>query len=133
MSTACGQNGKRSMKPIKKLILQVGFSDIRMWPCYMILCIVTLFFNKWLGLFWATVLTGMPAFIVSLRLFKLHEPDKAPVKEVEVYADIERIRREHELHNYLLRRNMKIIQEDENETKQLTEHAVAVSNLAKLG
>lgn len=107
------------MKLINIKTIQWGYSDVRMWPCYMILCISILISNKWLGLFWATALVGIPLFILSLRLFKLHDPDKAPIKQAEVYAEIERKVKEHEENNYLLRRNMKIIESDEMNQKKI--------------
>ena len=106
------------MKLLDIKAIQWGYSDIRMWPCYMILCISVLVCNIWFGLFWATVLVGLPVFYISLRLLKLHDPNKAPIAEVDVFAEIDRIVKEHEENNYLLRRNMKIIQEDESYTKQ---------------
>ena len=105
------------MKLIDIKAIQWGYSDIRMWSCYMILCISVLVCNIWFGLFWSTVLVGLPLFVLSLRLFKIYDPSKAPVKHSEVFAEIDRIVKEHEENNYLLRRNMKIIQADESESK----------------
>ena len=116
------------MKHVNIKAIQWGYSDIRMWPCYMILCISTLIFNKWLGLFWATILVGLPVFVLSLRLFKLYDPSKAPVKHAEVYAEIERIIKEHEENNYLLRRNMKIIEADEKNIRLTNKYGLLVKS-----
>ncbi len=96
-----------------------GYSDIRMWPCYVALCLSTLFFAQWLGLFWSFTVIGLPVFAISLLAVGIHKPEKAPIKSWKMYEAIEQKNREFERSNYLLRRNMKIIQEDERIVRQL--------------
>lgn len=112
---------------------KAGYSDIRMWPCYIALCLSTLFFAQWLGLFWSFVLVGVPVFVVSLLVSGVTKPHTAPIKSWKVYEVIDQANRDFEQQNHLLRRNMRIIEDDEISDKNLKKKSRGLPATNKLG
>ena len=106
----------QTLKPSPK---RGGYSDIRMWPCYIVLSATTLFFAQWLGLFWSFVLLGAPLFAISIYIVGVHKPQNAPIKSWKVYELIEWHNKEFEQRSRLLRRSMKIIEEMEENSKKV--------------
>ena len=45
-----------------------GYSDIRLWPCYMVFCSLILFLAPQIGMFLAIVLVGTPAFVLAKKI-----------------------------------------------------------------
>lgn len=110
-----------------------GYSDIRMWPCYMVLCMITVFFSQWLGLFWSFMLLGLPLFTLSLYIVGVTRSDATPIDRYLVYEHIKNQNTEFENKNKLLRRNMQIIQQDEKDAKSAKrkhiKQAASITNL----
>ena len=94
-----------------------GFSDIRMWPCYGVACALIFAAMPFIGLFWAVVLVGIPSFIFMLSLVKIGQKNAYIPQQKAVYVGIKQDDISFNKKNQLLRRNMKIIQEDERQTK----------------
>ena len=67
----------RYLKPEPK---HAGFSDIRMWPGYIVFSVSTLFFARWLGYFLAIVLVGAPSMYLMLRVSGLVKSKERPKK-----------------------------------------------------
>ena len=111
--------------------IKAGFSDMRLWPCYGVLALGTLLLTPFVGFFSAAVFVGLPLFLLSVHIVGITRKDSVlpkqwqiPVEE-DVYASIDQREERLEKENHLLRRNMKIIQEDEQEIKKLTKTARA--------
>lgn len=45
-----------------------GYSDIRLWPCYMVFSSLVLFLAPQIGMFLAIVLVGTPAFVLAKKI-----------------------------------------------------------------
>ena len=45
-----------------------GYSDIRLWPCYMVFSSLILFLAPQIGMFLAVVLVGTPAFVLAKKI-----------------------------------------------------------------
>lgn len=45
-----------------------GYSDIRLWPCYMVFSSLVLFLAPQIGMFLALVLVGAPAFVLAKKI-----------------------------------------------------------------
>jgi hypothetical protein len=97
--------------------LRGGYSDIRMWPCYGVACALIFATMPFIGLFWAIVLVGVPSFVYMLRLVKIGQKSAHIPQHSAVYVGIKKDDITFNKKNRLLRRNMKIIQEDELQTK----------------
>jgi hypothetical protein len=102
---------------IKVEPVRAGYSDIRMWPCYGVACALIFATMPFIGLFWAVVLVGIPSFIFMLSLVKIGQKSAHVPQQKAVYVGIKQDDISFNKKNQLLRRNMKIIQEDERQTK----------------
>lgn len=45
-----------------------GYSDIRLWPCYMVFSSLILFLAPQIGMFLAIVLVGVPSFMIAKKV-----------------------------------------------------------------
>lgn len=89
-----------------------GYSDIRLWPCYMVFSSLILFLAPQIGMFFAVMLVGVPSFMIAKKVADMtisNEPlvrynieqwvddmmsaeDKGlPLPAIEAYAYIEPI------------------------------------------
>lgn len=96
-----------------------GYSDVRMWPCYVVMCVATLISSKWLGFGASLVFIGLPSFVFAIYLTGVTKSEDTTASRFLLYENIDRKYKEHEEKNRLLRRNMKIIQAAEQEQKAL--------------
>lgn len=55
-----------------------GYSDVRLWPCYMIFSSSILFLASFTGMFWALVIVAVPALFFAVKAAELQ--NKNPVK-----------------------------------------------------
>ncbi len=100
-----------------------GFSDIRLWPAYTVLSLAALGLAPFIGLFLATILIGAPLFVLTIRASGVTKHDATTPKrwqipvQSQVYSAIRDGDTAFDKNNALLRRNMKIIQEDERTAK----------------
>lgn len=62
-------------------IIHGGYSDIRLWPCYMVYTGSILFLSPQIGTFFSMVIVSVPAFMIALNIAK-----KYPVVEYEKYS-----------------------------------------------
>lgn len=61
-----------------------GYSDIRLWPCYMVFSSLVLFLAPQIGMFLAIVLVGTPAFVLAKKI-----ADKQAANEPLIIYDID--------------------------------------------
>ena len=101
-----------------------GYSDIRMWPCYMALSLSTLFFAQWLGIVWSFLIIGLPVLLISIKLAGLHKSSAYVPKESVVYKQIRKNDIKFDKDNKLLRKNTKILSQDEQQAKILKKEKV---------
>ncbi|MCA9342719.1 hypothetical protein KC950_01750 [Candidatus Saccharibacteria bacterium] len=109
---------------MKKNQIKFGYSDIRLWFAYLITLTVVFIAGLWMGLFGAFIVFGPLLFMFLLGLFgvidqdaTVHEKWQIPV-ESAVFEAISEEEQRLEKENALLRKNTKIIQEQEKEFKQ---------------
>ena len=62
-----------------------GYSDIRLWPCYMVLSGLILFLTPLIGMFLSVVLVGTPFFVIAKKV-----ADRTAANEPMVKYDIEK-------------------------------------------
>lgn len=62
-------------------VIQGGYSDIRLWPCYMIFSSSMLFLMPQIGFFSSLLLVGTPAFLIAKWV-----ADRQPVVTYDVEA-----------------------------------------------
>lgn len=72
-----------------------GFSDIRLWPCYMAYSGTILFLSPLIGTFWSYVLVSIPAFYVAHRVAQIQAKDPEALLNAyrqidKIYAEIDR-------------------------------------------
>lgn len=66
-------------QPVK--ITQGGYSDIRLWPCYMLVSSLMLFLIPHIGAFWSTVIVFTPSFLIAKWV-----ADRQPIETYDVEA-----------------------------------------------
>lgn len=71
-----------------------GYSDVRLWPCYMIFSSLILFLSPITGMFWAFTIVIIPALYIAVKAAKIQSSN--PVKAAaewkairDMYAAIE--------------------------------------------
>jgi len=72
-----------AIKPYPEKIIQGGYSDIRLWPCYMIFSSLMLFLMPQIGFFLSILIVGTPAFLIAKWI-----ADRQPIEtyDVEVWS-----------------------------------------------
>lgn len=73
---------------------KVGYSDVRLWPCYMIFSSLILFLSPLLGGFWAFMTVAFPAFYIALKVAKIQNSNPEALARYcqginDMYAAIE--------------------------------------------
>lgn len=110
--------------------LQGGYSDIRIWLGFAVSLSLWLVMGRFIGLFGSFVVVAIPAFIGTIWLLGITKVDAVKPKRWQipehdaVYKAIELQEKQFNKENKLLRRNMKIIQEDEKDQKQAKKHTI---------
>lgn len=58
-----------------------GYSDIRLWPCYLVLSASILFLSPHIGIFPSLIIIGIPAFIIAKTV-----AGKQPIQQYDSYS-----------------------------------------------
>lgn len=82
-------------------------------------CLATLAAAPWIGFTLALLLAGVPTFLIMFKLAKISQKASHVPQQWAVYEHIQRRERAYDNSNHLLRRNMRIIQQDERQDRLL--------------
>lgn len=65
-----------------------GYSDIRLWPCYMVFSSLILFLAPQIGMFLSIVLVGVPSFLIAKKVADMTASNEPLVRyDIEKWVD----------------------------------------------